>query len=56
MGKQIELTPENEASLKCYKKGCHYKASWFSDDTLVVNHLLRRVFNALGYGSDCKEE
>ena len=50
MGKQIELTPENEEALKNYKANLYFASAESIDDSEVVNRLLKAVFKSTGLG------
>ena len=50
MGKQIELTPENEEALKQYKASLYLASASKISDEHVVNRLLKAVFKSAGLG------
>ena len=56
MGKQIELTPENEEALKQYKANQYMRSAPLIDDAEVVNRLLKSLFVNLSYGWCFAEE
>ena len=56
MGKQIELTPENEEALKQYKANLYFASAHLIEDSKVVNRLLKAVFKSTGLGFCYGEE
>ena len=56
MGKQIELTPENEVALKHFKADLYMRSASLIDDSDVVNRLLKAVFTSTGLGFCYGEE